>query len=148
MLRDPIDDFGGDPPGPGDKEPTIMPVVRETPTWSEGSQLTLNGSADVTTTVAIMIENAHELSLDRDGEWSLVARTNIFGGRMGSAGIDPFAIYQSIPILFGTQEVSTYGEDKQFTMTVDLISPLGEKYNYQVAGGALLTVSNLSLIHI
>jgi hypothetical protein len=144
MLRDPRDDFGGGvlPPGDDDFGGKVIPSVVETPTWSSGGQLTLTGSTDVTTSVAIMIENAADLALDRAGKWQMIARTSIAGGRIGSADVSPFESLQLIPILFGTQEVPTYGQDVTFTMTVDLISPSGQKFSYQVEDGKDLVVSN------
>ena len=58
-IDDGIDDGpGGIDDGPGG----VVPLISGFPSWSAGTSLTLTSSSDVTTTVALSLENAYEVS--------------------------------------------------------------------------------------
>uniref|UniRef100_A0A6C0LJW8 Cadherin domain-containing protein n=1 Tax=viral metagenome TaxID=1070528 RepID=A0A6C0LJW8_9ZZZZ len=153
MIRDPKLDFGGDfggePdfPGPGDDDfgggKLLIPMVPfGSPTWSEDTTLTLTGSGDVTTTVAIIIENASDLALDPAGKWQIIARTNINDGRTATSAIDFRETTQYLSLPFGEREAPNYGDDIDFILTVELISPTGLKHLYAVNDGKPLLLMN------
>ena len=84
--------------------------------------MTFSSSTDVTTTVAMYIENGFELANDPAGPWQMIARTNQPGWRTsGYYPIDPLAMPQNISITLGDNEVPNYGQQESFYMYVDLI---------------------------
>ena len=139
------DDFGNELPPPDGPGGTIqLPFVPEDPTWSAGTQLTFSSSTDVTTTVAMYIENGFELANDPAGPWQMIARTNQPGWRTsGYYPIDPLAMPQNISITLGDNEVPNYGQQESFYMYVDLISPSNQTFTYAVQAGAQLILENL-----
>ena len=134
-IDDGIDDGpGGIDDGPGG----VVPLISGFPSWSAGTSLTLTSSSDVTTTVALSLENAYEVS---NAGYTMRARTNKSGWRSSaSVPIAGFSQTQTVSLTLGDNEVPNYGQSESFVIYVDLIGP--STFTYTVGGGTSLTLTN------